>query len=187
MPYEAHTDPPCVAHPRHHRAGDVRPERPPRARPRLRQRLLLLHAVGLLVLPAAPSARAQQGTRFQVIVHESNGLNEASGTTISRLFLKKQTQWPDGLPVRPIDLPLGSPVREAFTSTVHRRSVSGVESYWQRQIFSGRDIPPPTADDEEEVLSYVRAHVGAIGYVSTKARLDGVKALQVEGGAEDAR
>jgi hypothetical protein len=47
-------------------------------------------------------------------------------------------------------------------------------------IFSGRSLPPPELGSDDEVLRYVLAHPGAIGYVSGAANLRGAKVLAVK-------
>jgi hypothetical protein len=58
--------------------------------------------------------------------------------------------------------------------------VSAVESYWQQAIFSGRSVPPLEKASDAEVLAFVRANPGAVGYVSGGADLGAsVKELTV--------
>ncbi len=55
-----------------------------------------------------------------------------------------------------------------------------MESFWQQQIFSGKDVPPEKKKSDAEVIEFVSANPGAIGYVSVSASLgDGVKAVSV--------
>ena len=51
--------------------------------------------------------------------------------------------------------------------------ISAVESYWQQQIFAGKEVPPAAKPSDEEVLAYVRSTPGAIGYVSAGASTTG--------------
>jgi hypothetical protein len=55
-----------------------------------------------------------------------------------------------------------------------------VKSYWQQLIFSGRGVPPPELDTEEEVIRYVGRHPGALGYVSSYGEVGGVKVVIVK-------
>jgi hypothetical protein len=55
-----------------------------------------------------------------------------------------------------------------------------VKSFWQRQIFSGSGVPPQERASDEEVLDFVRANPGAVGYVSSDTPNGaGVKVLEV--------
>ena len=134
--------------------------------------------VMLMALIARPAA-AQQGG-YVVIVNEANGVAALSSEELSRIFLKKANRWQNGLDVVPVDLPESAPAREAFSVGVHRKTVGAVRAFWQQQIFSGRAVPPAEKASDEEVVAYVRATPGAIGYVSGGAPLGaGVRRLQV--------
>ena len=72
-------------------------------------------------------------------------------------------------------------MREKFSKDIHGRKVSSIKAYWQKQIFSGRKIPPPEKKSDREVLVFVQNNPGAVGYVSASANLSqyNVKALKV--------
>ncbi len=113
---------------------------------------------------------------FKVIVHSDNPIAELETDAVVKMFRKKIRRWDHGVPVVPVDLKADSPVREAFTRSVHNKSVTAIESFWQRMIFSGRDTPPEEKTTEDAVLAFVRANPGAIGYVSADKELgDGAK------------
>jgi ABC-type phosphate transport system substrate-binding protein len=79
-----------------------------------------------------------------------------------------------------VELPATAKVRESFAREVLNKSVAQVRSYWQQQIFSGRDVPPPEKPTEDDVLAYVRANPNAIGYVSRTANIGrGVKIVSL--------
>lgn len=142
------------------------------------KKLILISGLVLgLVLALWTSA---QSSGFKVIVHQDNPTVSLSIKDVSNLLLKKKTKWNgSGVAVDPIDLDAGSAVREAFSEAVHGRSVSSIKNYWQRQIFSGREVPPPEVRSDSEVVAFVRRTPGAIGYVSSSARLDGVKEIDL--------
>ena len=58
--------------------------------------------------------------------------------------------------------------------------MAAVKSYWQQLIFSGRAIPPPELDSDEEVVRYVAKYPGAVGYVSGGSELSGVRTVIVK-------
>ena len=133
--------------------------------------------VVLLALLGQAQLDAQQG--YKVIVNENNQVSSLDKKQVSKFLLKKALRWEDGTAVDPVDLAPSSAVREAFSEDVHGRSVASIKNYWQRQIFSGANTPPAEVGSDAEVIAYVRSNPGAIGYVSTGAPLDGVKAVSV--------
>lgn len=126
----------------------------------------------------AMHTQAQQ-VGYRVIVHPDNPTTALSAKDVSSYLLKRKSRWEHGVTVNPIDLGPDSEVRKAFSKDVHGRSVSSIKSYWQRQIFSGREVPPPEVTSDAEVIAHVKSNPGAIGYVSASARLDGVKVLDL--------
>lgn len=140
--------------------------------------------------PAAQSDQAEDAeksvTDFKVVINRANPHQELTTKDIQRIFYKRTTRWEDWqdgtdlVRVTPIDRERGAEVRKLFSKKIFRKSTSAIESYWQRQIFSGEDIPPDKLATEAEVLEFVRRNRGAIGYVSQDAVLtDGVKELKI--------
>lgn len=148
-------------------------------RTRLRGAVLLVLGAGLLAFapPAEVEAQPQPGVR--VIVHPHNPTTTLERKNVADVFLKKITRWPDGAPIRPVDLHPDSPVRRRFSDDVLNRSVAAVKSYWQQMVFSGRQVPPPELESEEQVVRYVLKNPGAIGYVSTGANIEAAKPLSL--------
>ena len=125
---------------------------------------------------AATSAEAQG---FQVIAHPGVAESEISAAELSKVFLKKATKLESGVAVKPVDQPPASKTRDAFSKAVHGRGASQIESYWQQQIFAGKDVPPDTKPSDADVIAYVSSTPGAIGYVSAGAAPAGVKVIKV--------
>jgi ABC-type phosphate transport system substrate-binding protein len=133
----------------------------------------------VLVLAAAlpRESRAQQ-LSFVVVVNGANLMSSISRSELAAIFTKKEQEFSDGTPAFPVDLPDDDPIHEAFTQAIHGKSPRAIRSYWQQQIFSGRNVPPPQRPSDDQVLAYVRTTVGAIGYVRATARLGpGIKVL----------
>ena len=138
--------------------------------------------VGLLalLLTSAALLSAQGPAGYRVVVNAANPGASLRKSEVSNLFLKKTTKWAHGVAVTAVDQSATSPVRTAFSKQVHGRAVDSVQNYWQQQIFSGRDEPPRVKTSDSEVMAFVQANAGGIGYVSEKAALiDGVKFLTV--------
>lgn len=130
------------------------------------------HAVHAAVPPDAEG--------YVVIVHATNPARTMPREAVSRLFLRKVRRWPEGAAVDPVDLPVGSAVRAAFTRDVMGRDVSSVQAYWQQRIFSGQDTPPPQRSSDAAVVAYVRSRAGAIAYVAPRTPLPAdVRAIEV--------
>ena len=75
----------------------------------------------------------------------------------------------------PVNLSEDSPVREKFSKEIHKKKIFSIKSYWQKQIFSGRGVPPQEKASDQDVLEYVEENAGAIGYVSASAEVESYK------------
>jgi len=131
-----------------------------------------------MVLALAVSAFAS-GADFRVVANNSVPVSSLSKKAASDLFLKKTVKWEGGAPVVPVDQLESSTVRQGFSKAVHGKTAAAVKSYWNQQIFSGRDVPPIEKRSDAEVLAFVRSTPGAIGYVSESTATDGVRVLTV--------
>jgi hypothetical protein len=137
---------------------------------------LRLHA--LAALAALLLTRSAVAEDFKVIVHPQNPAAEIGREELSRLFLKRALRWPDGEAAEPVEPP-DDAVRTRFAEQVHGKRLASVRAFWNQQIFSGRDVPPLERSTDAEVVAWVKAHRGAVGYVTAGADVVGVKVLAV--------
>jgi ABC-type phosphate transport system substrate-binding protein len=134
---------------------------------------------GILLFMLSHFCEAESSTSFHIIVNANNSVTTLDRKSLSEIFLKKVTRWPDGELTQPADLSQDSNVRSRFSDEIMGRPIAGVKNYWQQRIFSGRDVPPPELISDEDVIKYVMRHPGGIGYVSNAADLRNVKVLNV--------
>jgi len=139
--------------------------------------MLMKRFLGVLLLLLATTGVS--AASFKVIVHESVKVQSLPKKTVSDYFLKKAKRWDDNASVVPVDEIESSGVRDAFSRAIHGKPTAAIKSYWTQQIFSGRDVPPVEKKSDAEVLAFVKANPGAIGYVSDSANVDGVRVLSV--------
>jgi len=141
---------------------------------------LRIAIVVLLALAPIGVALAEDVPQFQLIVHPSNPTASVDRRFVTEVFLKKRTRWSDDQAIRPVDLSPQSVTRRRFSKDALKRSVEAVRSYWRRIVFSGRGVPPPELDADQDIVSFVRKHRGAIGYVSLGADVSGVKVVRIQ-------
>lgn len=140
----------------------------------------LLKTFTMAVLAVVASASPAMAQDFKVIVNSANATTELTADQAAKLFLKQALKFPNDTPAQPVDQGKATGVRAAFSKAVLGRPVSAVESYWQQQIFSGKDVPPAAKGSDDEVVSFVKATPGAIGYVSAGASTASVKVVDVK-------
>lgn len=148
--------------------------------------ILLASALAWWLVPssllcASASAQALSAApAFRVVVHPDQPASRLEADFVAAAFLRKTTRWPNGQPIRPVDQDASSAVRRKFSSDVLHRSVAAVRNYWQQLIFTGRGLPPPELNNDQEVLKYVARNAGAIGYVSGNCEASGVKVVTLD-------
>src|SRR5579872_1194003 len=135
-------------------------QRPPR-----RTLSLTLATLATALLAVAGGARPQAASppNYRLIVNPQNAAATVDRKFVADVFLKKVTRWPNGELARPVDLAPEAAARGHFSDEVLHRSVSAVKSYWQQLVFTGRDVPPPELDHDEDVIRYVLRFPGGIG------------------------
>jgi len=144
----------------------------------------LVVALALVGPPAARVAPPEVVDGFVVVVSRDNPLTTIQRDKLSKIFLKRVVTWPDDRPAEPVDLQMSDPVRRAFTKAVHGKSIAAVRAFWQQQIFSGRDVPPPEKGSVADVMEFVSTHAGAVGYLPHTATLGaGLKVIAIEIGS----
>lgn len=131
-----------------------------------------LSIVAVIATLMAAGPAVAQSARFKVIVNAQNAINALPASEVSRIFLGHATRWPDGALIEPVDLTDGSAVHGRFVTEIHHKDAAALSSYWQQQIFAGKDVPPPAMATDAEILAYVRQHSGAIGYISADSPTD---------------
>ena len=136
--------------------------------------------IGILTVLVSTVTVVASGQEFKIVVNQTNSSETISKQELDDIFLKKTGTWSNGRPVIPVDQTASSSTREGFSKAIFGREVNSIKSHWQRQIFSGRGVPPPEKSSDDEVLAFVRVNSGAIGYVSSAADIgSGVKVLEI--------
>ena len=134
--------------------------------------LLAVLAAGLVPPSAADSP-------YRVIVHPGVKGSQIPRATLSSIFLKQAPRWGDGSPVLPVDQSMRSPIRRSFAAEVLQKEIVEMQMFWTRRMASGV-TPPPVKQTDEEILAYVAATPGAIGYVSSTLPLpDNVRPVAI--------
>ena len=122
-----------------------------------------LVASALGVAGFVPAAGAESA--YRVIVHSQVKGSQIPRATLSSIFLKQAPRWGDGLPVQPVDQSLRSRIRQSFVADVLQQPMVEVQIFWSRKMATGV-TPPPVKQTDQDVVAFVAATQGAIGYVS---------------------
>jgi ABC-type phosphate transport system substrate-binding protein len=130
-----------------------------------------------VVAGLAPAASAE--ANYRVIVHPGVKGNQIPRATLTSIFLKQAPRWGDGSPVQPVDQSMRSPVRQSFAADVLQRPLVELQMFWSRRMATGV-TPPPVKQTDADVVAFVAATPGSIGYVSAATALpDSVRPIAI--------
>lgn len=100
-----------------------------------------------------------------VVVNARSGVAAMTRSEVINVFFGRNRQFFNGLEAMPVDLDDSHPKRFEFYMTLVGKDVSEINAYWSRQVFTGRMQAPPRLASTEEVLKWVAARPGGIGFV----------------------
>lgn len=121
-------------------------------------------------LPFTMSAMAD----ISVIVNPAKA-HAIDKVSLRRIFLGKQSHFPDGSPAVPLVQPEESQIAKTFNLLLLNKNKVQYKSHWARLIFTGQGHPPETAYNDKEVIEYVKNHEDAISYINSSALSKDVK------------
>lgn len=131
-------------------------------------KLLILIIVSFLTFFNSFSANAD----ILVIVNVKNNSSSMDKTEVSGLYLGRYQAFKDGSLALPFDSPAEGETRKEFYNKLTGKSVSYINAYWARILFTGRATPPRQLDNDQMMIDMVKENPSAIGYVNSNAKLD---------------
>ncbi len=137
-------------------------------------RLLQITLIAILFAIAALSHASEE---ILVIVNKDNQITELSQRELIDLYMGRSQQFPNGRYVIRIDQLPDSKIREAFYRSLVDKSVTQVNAYWARLLFTGRASPPVVVTDDKLVIKTVSENRNTIGYITADQLDNSVKVI----------
>lgn len=135
----------------------------------------LLVAAGLFTFAAG---NAHAGS-VKIIANSSVKSDTISADELKSVFLGETSSLNDGSHVEPV-LEKGGATHEAFVKEYLGKSDSVLQIYYRSLVFTGKGSMPKAVRSDADVVAYVAKTKGAIGYVASGTRAEGVKTLEVK-------
>ena len=130
-----------------------------------------------LMLCAALNAAPVFASDVQLIANSSVS-SELTAADVKEIFLGTKNAVGGGS-VEPV-LANGGAAHEAFLKEFVGKSDSALRNHFKTLVFTGKGSMPKSFASDAEVVKYVAATKGAIGYVSSGADAAGVKKVTVK-------
>ena len=122
-------------------------------------RTCLLLAAELLLCAAAHAD-------IYVIVNASNPVQALTQKETLDVFMGRRRAFTSGNLALLFDLPRDSATRAAFYRALTGMSMTQVNSYWARLMFTGQTLPPQLLASETSMENIVKQDISAVGYLS---------------------
>jgi len=132
----------------------------------------------VIAVTAVTAPHAVQAQEYKVVVNSANSVETISTDELSKIFLKQSIKFAGGTTAAPVDQK--GAIKAAFAKGVHGKPIAAIETFWQQQIFSGKEVPPAVKGSDDEVIAWVKSNPGGIGYVSAGAATAGVKVVTIK-------
>lgn len=129
----------------------------------------------VLVLAVGAMATAAD---VQVIANPGVTALDVSAAELKEVFLGSRAAVGSGA-VEPV-LAQGGAAHEAFLKTYLGKSDQALKSHFKTLVFTGKGSMPKSLPSDAEIVKYVAATKGAIGYVGADTDLSGVRKLTVK-------
>lgn len=141
---------------------------------------LVINLVSLVAAGGLDASASDPLVPFKVIVNANVAGHALTRETLLQIFLGKVERWGDRSLIAAVDLSSTSTVRQAFSEQALGMPVEAVRHLWMRKIADGKR-PPISKPSDAEVIAFVAAERGGIGYVSLAAHVpDTVREVAVQ-------
>lgn len=114
-----------------------------------------------------------------VVVHPDNQAT-ITKQTVKRLFLGKETAFPNGKAATIVQQPATNQQRSEFDSDVLGRSSAQVSAMWAKLVFTGRGIAPQEFDSDAKVIEFIQSDENAIGYIDSASVTGDVSVVNLD-------
>lgn len=136
-------------------------------------------SVGLLtglLLSTTPAWAAE----VAVVVNPKATTGNLDKSALRDIYTGIKTKWADGKKIEFVVLADSGGVNETFMSQFVEKTAAQFVAFWKKQVFTGKGSEPKTVKTEKEVMDYVSATDGAIGYVGAGSVNGSVKVVSVK-------
>lgn len=86
--------------------------------------------------------------------------------SLQKIFTKKQSRWPNGLPIRVFIKPMDSVEHRDFVTNILGISIFTYQQLLDAQVYSGRSYSVVELLTDEQMIMTVEKTPGAIGYIN---------------------
>lgn len=101
---------------------------------------------------------------FAVIVSKNSDMQEMTKKDVSRVFLSKTKELPNGQRAITVE-PNQKEYQEIFYKEVCGKTQKQLKRYWATVLFTGKGQPPKKMKEIQDIINFVKNNKNAISYV----------------------
>ncbi|MBC7704692.1 MAG: hypothetical protein H7274_12210 [Rhodoferax sp.] len=125
---------------------------------------------------ALSSAAGEAGASDGVVVIGNANLQQLDVNTVAKIYTGKVIEV-NGVAVTAVNASSGSPVRNRFLQAYLKQDEDKYTAYWTVRRYIGKGASPRELSRSTDVINFVNATPGAIGYIDEADVLPGVNVL----------
>lgn len=111
------------------------------------------------------------------IIVNKNFKYDVSSAVLSKIFLGREKEIPNGPIVQLLDLAEGDRARDELYEKLVDKDPSAMKSHWSYVMFTGKGLPPKVVSSEDEMKRMVAENQNVIGYISSSKVDSSVRVL----------
>lgn len=105
------------------------------------------------------------GSLAEEVIITNSSTKMLDEATLKKIYLGKKKAWENGEKIILTTLKKGE-THESFMLRLINRRPEQFTIYWKQLMFTGRGIMPKEFASEQEMVDFIAANHGAIGYIS---------------------
>lgn len=130
----------------------------------------------LAVFIVASSANAQE---VLLIANPDVPVDSLTAGDVKLIFLGNKTDWGNGNKITFFTAKEDA-AQDAFLGAYVGKTSSQYNTYWKKQVFTGKGKTPQSAGSDQDMVGMVTSTGGAIGYISAGADPGSAKIISVK-------
>ncbi|MFQ5462657.1 MAG: hypothetical protein ACE5E5_08530 [Phycisphaerae bacterium] len=115
--------------------------------------------------PDDTSTSPPKHQRIVVVVSSKNPIKTLTPAELARIFLRQQTQWPNGWAITVFVRPMKAPIRQRFSQIVLHKKPEALHEYWLNLKLTRGLKPPKVLRSAMLVKRYLERVKGGIAYL----------------------
>ena len=128
-----------------------------------------------VVMATLPLFGTLAHSRIVVVIGNTN-VKKVDAAAILRLYMGRSSEI-DGVAISAVNAPVGSSIRKRFLSSCLKQDEDRYTAHWTVRKYVGKGTSPQELPRSAEVLNFVAATPGAIGYLDESEIGPGVNIL----------